>query len=158
MAKSSAPVTDASNSWRDGNPILLVLFSAERFPLQIGHSKQFLRFIRRVPSLGPKHVPGVGIEGSRSQLMESSIFLFLLWFQGGTSPLSGLLSSSMVIFFQVPGCFVPPLGTLSLRRHSSHPHLLIHSAPSPLPIRAWNSRGLWEKQILPTYRKKKSVF
>lgn len=43
-----------------------------------GPSKQFLRFIRRVPSLGPKHVPGVGIEGSRSQLMESSIFLFLL--------------------------------------------------------------------------------
>lgn len=34
-AQSSAPATDASSSWGDGDPTLLVLFSAKRFPYQI---------------------------------------------------------------------------------------------------------------------------
>lgn len=98
---------------------------------------------------------GVGVGVTRSQLMKSSISLFLLWLQGRTSPLAVLLCSSMVIyFFSGAWLLFSAIRYFLSQKVFPHLQLCIQSAPSPLPIRAWNSKGCWEKQTLPSYKKK----
>lgn len=92
--------------------------------------------------------------------MKTSSSLFLLWLQGGVTPLVILFCSSMVPLFQELGCFFLPLGPFCLRKHtlptSSCPQLFMEISLSLLHIRAWNSRGCWEKHTWPNYREEDS--